>query len=318
MQTLSVRCPCRARAGLFVWLTCLIAAPVWLGHPSVCAEDDVHRRITPERVITISPNSAEIICELGACDRIVGVDKFCVYPPQLRNRPRVGGLIDPDLEKIISLRPDLLVLRGRNDTIERLCVSLDIRLYHDQTETLADVPTCIMELGRLLDREEQAVKLVDAFRSRLGAIRRRVAGRPRPRVFLTFARQPDSFANVLTAGKGMFLSDMLEIAGGANVFGHLDIRYPQVSLEAIVAQRPEVILELSPEIELTDALKRQILTAWRRLGSIPAVENNRVYIITEDHCLIPSPRYVEIIEKVSRLIHPEPDGEQSGKTSAKP
>ena len=289
----------------------LLAAPMR-------AEDDVPRRITPERIITISPNSAEIICELGACDRIVGVDKFCVYPPPLLHRPRVGGLFDPDLEKIVALRPDLVVLRGHSDALERLCASLDIRIYHDRTETLADVSVCITELGRLLDREAQAVKLVDAFHARIAAIRKRVAGRPRPRVFLTYSLQPDRIANVLTAGKGMFLSDMLEIAGGFNVFGHLDMRYPQISTEAIVAQHPDIILQLTPEIELTDALQEQVLDLWRKLGPIPAVENNRVYILTDDHCLIPSPRYVEIIEKVSRLIHPESVGEQPTKPPVKP
>ena len=284
----------------------------------VRAEDNAPRRITPERIVTISPNSAEIICDLGACDRIVGVDKFCVYPPPLLHRPRLGGLFDPDLEKIVALRPDLVVLRGHSDALERLCASLDIRIYHDRTETLADVSVCITELGRLLDREAQAVKLVDAFHARIAAIRKRVAGRPRPRVFLTYSLQPDRIANVLTAGKGMFLSDMLEIAGGFNVFGHLDMRYPQISTEAIVAQRPDIILQLIPEIELTDALQEQVLDLWRKLGPIPAVENNRVYILTDDHCLIPSPRYVEIIEKVSRLIHPEPVGEQPTKPPVKP
>lgn len=302
----------QAVAVLFVCWVGLTAAPVR-------AEDNVQRRTTPERIITISPNSAEIICELGACDRIVGVDKYCVYPPSLRHRPRVGGLINPDLEKIIALRPDLVVLRGHSDALERLCASLDIRLYHDRTETLADVPVCITELGRLLDREAQAVKLIDAFHARIAAIRKRVAGRPRPRVFLTYTlMQPDRIANVLTAGKGMFLSDMLEIAGGMNVFGHLDMRYPQISPEAIVAQHPDIILQLTPEIELTDALQKQVLDLWRRLGPIPAVQNDRVYILTDDHCLIPSPRYVEIIEKVSRLIHPESVGEQPTKSPAEP
>lgn len=301
-----------AVAGLVVCWVGLIAAPA-------SAEDNAQGRITPKRIITISPNSAEIICDLGACDRIVGVDKFCVWPPTLQKRPRVGGLFDPDLEKIVALRPDLVVLRGHSDALERLCASLEIRIYHDRTETLADVPVCITELGRLLDRGAEAVKLVDAFNARIAAIRKRVAGRPRPRVFLTYTLlQPDRIANVLTAGKGMFLSDMLEIAGGFNVFGHLDMRYPQISTEAILAQRPEIILQLTPEIELTEALQEQVLDLWRKLGPIPAVQNDRVYILTDDHCLIPSPRYVEIIEKVSHLIHPEPVGEQPTKPPAKP
>ena len=106
--------PSYAVTSLFVCCVGLIAAPA-------SAEDNAQGRNTPKRIITISPNSAESICDLGACDRIVGVDKFCVYPPSLQHRPRVGGLFDPDLEKIVALRPDLVVLRGHSDTLERLC-----------------------------------------------------------------------------------------------------------------------------------------------------------------------------------------------------
>ncbi len=259
----------------------------------------------PQRIITIAPNSAEIICALGACDRIVGVSKFCVFPAELKGRPRVGGLFDPDLEKIIALHPDLVVLRGKNESVEHLCDKLGIPVYRDRTEMLADVETCITELGRRLGRIEQARGLVEEFRRSLRAVKERKQDRPKPRVLLTVSRQPGRLANILTTGKGTFLAEMLDLAGAVNVFGHLDMAYPQVSREAIVAQRPEVIIELMPELEPATGLRRQVLDQWKALGSIPAVVNDRVYLLTDDHALIPSPRYVEIIEKVSRLLHPE-------------
>ena len=259
----------------------------------------------PRRIITIAPNSAEIICALGAGDRIVGVSKFCVYPPELMDRPRVGGLFDPDLERITTLKPDLVVLRGRSESLEQLCRRLGVAVYLDRTNRLADIEACVVELGGRLGRVTEAAAIVQRFRSRLDAIRKRVAGQPRPRVLLTAQRLPDRIANILTAGKGTFLNEMLEIAGGKNIFGDLDIPWPQVSLEAILAQRPAVIIELMPELELTDKLKQQLLDQWKRLGPIPAVARERIYFITDDHALIPSPRYVEIIEKVSRILHPE-------------
>lgn len=260
---------------------------------------------TAKRIITIAPNSAEIICALGACDAIIGVSKFCVHPPELKGRPHIGGLFDPDLEKIVALRPDLVVLRGQSESVERLCRQRGISIYHDKTDTLAGVENCIVELGRLLGRSNEATAMVEKFRGRVEAVRKRTANRPRPRVLLTVSRQPDRLANLLTAGRGTFLTEMLNIAGGVNIFGNLDIAYPQVSLESIVARRPEVILELMPEVELTPARKQQMVEQWRAIGSLPAVTEGRVFFLTDDHCLIPSPRYVEIIEKVSRLLHPE-------------
>jgi len=261
----------------------------------------------PQRIVTIAPNSAEVICALGACDRIVGVSKFCTYPKELLDRPKVGGLSDPDLERIAALHPDLLVMRGRNDALERLCEDLHIPIYKDETDTLPGIEQCIRDLGERLELTEQAAKIIKEFHVRLEALRSRNVGKPKPRVLLTVSRQPDRLANVLTTGKGTFLDQMLDIAGGTNVFGHLDMIYPQVSPEGMLAQQPQVIIELMPDLKLTDALERQLREQWRQVGSMPAVTHNRIYILTDENCLIPSPRYVEIIDKVSHLLHPESD-----------
>jgi len=280
--------------------------------PAIAAPQAPTGQPPPARIITISPNSAEVICALGACDRIVGVDKFCVYPPEIVGKPKVGGLIDPDLEKIIVLRPDLLVLRGRNDALEKLCRSLDVPIHFDRTESLADIPAAITDLGERLGLNERAAALAAEFESRLAAIRKRVAGHNRPRVFVTYSlafRGADNFANLLTAGKGMFLDEVITIAGGRNVFGDLDVKYPQVSPEAILAKQPEMVIELLPDVELTDELLSQVRAGWQKLGTFPAAGSGRIHVITDDHCLIPSPRYVDIVEKLSRLIHPEVHGD---------
>ncbi len=264
---------------------------------------------SPQRIVAIAPNSAEVICELGACDRIVGVSKFCVHPPELLERPRVGGFSDPDLERIAALLPDLLVMRGKNEALERLCESLRVPIYVDETDTLPGIKKCLLDLGARLGLDAQARQRISEFEARLDRVRRQTAHRPKPRVLLTVSRQPDRLANILTTGHGTFLDQALEIAGGVNVFGDLDMAYPQVSPEAIVAQQPEVILELMPELELTDEVRERMLRQWRELAAIPAVANNRVHIITDDNCLIPSPRYVEVIAHLAQLLHPEPADE---------
>jgi len=277
--------------------------------PSAGASEPFANPVTkfPHRIVAIAPNSAEVICTLGACDRIVGVSKFCVYPPELLDRPRVGGLSDPDLERIAALRPDLLVMRGKNDALERLCEELRVPIYRDETDTLPGIENCLREMGERLGLIDRATVITKDLHERIDMIRSRNAGKPKPRVLLTVSRQPDRLANVLTTGKGTFLDQMIEIAGGVNVFGHLDMHYPQVSPEGMLAQQPEVIIELMPDLKLTDALKEQMSEQWNQLGSMPAVMKNRIYVITDENGLIPSPRYVEIIDKVSRLLHSEFD-----------
>ena len=295
-------CSCRLLAAYLLTLPVVLSAL-----PAQClpqAEASSAEKI-PKRIITIAPNSAEIICALGACDRIVGASKYCVYPPELMNKPQVGGFIDPDLEKIVTLRPDLIVLRGRSEAIEGLCRRHGIDLYHDKTETLAGITRTTLDLGKRLGLAEEASSLVAEMRDQIDAIRRRVVGRNKPRVFLTYARQPDRLGDLLTAGRGMFLGEMIEIAGGVNVFGDLDIRYPQVSLEAILTKRPDVIIELMPEVKMTPPLEKQLRRQWATFSSIPAVAQGRLHFLTDDHSLIPSPRFIALIEKVSRILHPE-------------
>jgi len=259
----------------------------------------------PQRIITIAPNSAEILCALGVADRIVAVSKFCVFPPKLADKPRVGGLFDPDIEKIIASRPDLIVLRGQSESVERLGVRLGVTVYHDRTETLADVPICVRELGQIVGRSTEAERLVLAFRHRLDSVRRRAVGKKRPRVMVTASRQPARFANLLTAGRGNFLDDAITIAGGVNVFGDLDMAWPQISTESIVTRAPDVIVELMPEQKLTDSLRAKLNEQWQVLGTVPAVKDGKVFFLADENSLIPSLRYVEVVEKLSRLLHPE-------------
>ena len=220
------------------------------------------------RIITIAPNSAEILCAIGACDSLVGISTFCVYPPRLLDRPRVGGLFDTDLEKIISLRPDLVVLRGRNEAVQRLCLAGNIAVYHDPTERIADVQTCIRELGERVGREEQAAALILRFQRQIDAVVARVArimgDAPRPKVLVTLARNPQELADVFTAGPQTYINDLLEIAGGENLFGHVDMDYPTISMEDVLTRQPDVILELMPEVSIDDARAK--------LGSEPGIE----------------------------------------------
>jgi iron complex transport system substrate-binding protein len=214
-------------------------------------------------------------------------------------------LFDPDLERITALRPDLLVMRGRSDSLETLSESLGVRLYYDEADSFAGIEKTALEVGALLGRDDAAKKLVAEFRGRLGEIRKRVAGCDRPRVLLTVMRQPERLANILTAGRGTFLHEMIELAGGVNVFGDVEMSYPQVTGESILAARPDVIIELFPEVDVSPELAESMRAQWRSLGSLPAVRSERIHFLSDDHSLIPSPRIVAIVAKVAKILHPD-------------
>jgi iron complex transport system substrate-binding protein len=261
----------------------------------------------PRRILALAPNAVEVIFALGAGDRVVGVSRYTVYPPEALQLPRIGGLQDPDLETIVALDPDLVILRGRQAKLEGLCSVRGIGIFRDPSETLADLERTIAELGRLLDRTPQAEALQAQMRERLARVRA-VASRYPPVKVLFTLRSPDRLVDISTVSRGSYLHELVELAGGDNIFGDLDTPYPLVSVEEVLARGPEVIIEAMPGVssESADVFVEQ----WRRVGPIPAVENRRVHLLTEDYVTIPSPRVVLLAEKLLTVLHPEalPDG----------
>ncbi|MBX3397025.1 MAG: ABC transporter substrate-binding protein [Phycisphaerae bacterium] len=268
-------------------------------------------RTVPTRIVAIAPNATEMIFALGAGESLVGVSDFCRLPAREessgRTEPaRVGGLIDPNLELILRLEPDLVVLRGRIDPVESLCRAHGISVYHDPTNSFDDVFRTIGELGDMLGREREAAALMERTRLRIERVRQTVAGRPVPRVLFTTDRPVDSLSRVTTCGKGTFVDEMIRRAGGENIFGSLEVAYPEVSLEAVLLARPEVIVEVMPVLSGDhEALARRVTEQWRRLGSLPAAENGRIHVLTDAELVIPSPRIADAIERLAGLLHPE-------------
>ncbi|HPF39838.1 MAG TPA: cobalamin-binding protein [Phycisphaerae bacterium] len=275
------------------------------------ARDDASRNTattragTPMRIVTLAPNAAESIAAIGLADRIVGVSDFCVFPESLTQRARVGGIMDPDLERIVTLDPDLVVLRGQMPTVEALCAKRGIDVYHDATDTLEDIFREIEALGERLGAADAAHELSRRLRDELDALHARVANRPRVRTLMIVNRDVDGIRNVVTFGRGAFVNDVIRLAGGENVFGELNVAYPQVSAEEILAAKPDVIIEAVEASRMSDALRTTMLEQWNALPSIPAVRNHRVYLLTEDYLLIPSPRVVDSVRLLSATLHPE-------------
>jgi ABC-type Fe3+-hydroxamate transport system substrate-binding protein len=223
------------------------------------------------------------------------------YPPEVRGLPRIGGIDDPNLEAILAIRPDLIVLRGGNPHVEEMCRRHGIRLYRDMTDSLESIFTTIHELGAITQREKEADKLAGDLRGQLDAVRASAAGRARPRVLFT-VRSPDKLASITTIGKPSFLNSLIELAGGENVFGDTDLAYPQVTLEEIIARRPDVIVEAMPGEPLDDARRLEILGQWQTLSSVPAVANRKIHILTEDYTLIPSIRVGRLAETLASIF----------------
>jgi iron complex transport system substrate-binding protein len=254
----------------------------------------------PRRIIALAPSNAEIVWELGAGKRLVGVSPYVTYPSELQGIAKIGGLHDPDMETILGLQPDLLLMRGANVHLENLCKSQGIGLYYDRTDSLNSIFTTIEELGEALKLEAKAAELAGSVRQRLENVRGPEESN-RPRVLLT-VRIPERLSTITTVGRGSYLHELVEWVGGENIFGDMDVLWPEVRLEEVVARRPDIIIEAMPNQKLDGGRREELIEQWRALGTLDANVLDRIHFITEDYALIPSHRVALMAERLSALI----------------
>lgn len=258
----------------------------------------------PRRIVSLVPNVTEILFAIGAGPQVVAVSNYDVEPPEVRSLPTVGALLDPDTEKIISLKPDLVITYGSQTDLHAQLKSANIPFFDYRHAGLDHIMVTMRALGARTGHTAQAEKVAGELEASIDAIKKRVAGKPRPKTLLVFGREPGSLRNIYaSAGRG-FLHDMLVAAGGDDVLKDIDRESAQISTEMILARAPEVILELNAATRLNDADLKRIVDPWMTLSSVPAVRNKRVVILLGPGLTVPGPRVLAGIEQMAKALHP--------------
>jgi iron complex transport system substrate-binding protein len=261
-------------------------------------------RVLPTRIISLIPAVTEMLYALRAGAEVVAVSSFDDYPPEVGRLPRVGALLDPDLERILALKPDLIIVYESQVDLRRQLERARIPMFVYTHASLPDVTATIRELGTRIGRDTEATALVTRIDGALAGIRTRVAGRPRPKTMLVFGRDALALRGIYASGGIGFLHDMLTAAGGDNVFADIRQQSVQATSELILARAPEVILELRAGEMAADQRRRE-QDVWRVLASVPAVRAGRVSILTDPRTVVPGPRVAEGTERIARVLHPE-------------
>jgi iron complex transport system substrate-binding protein len=213
-------------------------------------------------------------------------------------------LLDPDTEKIISLKPDLVITYGSQTDLQSQLKSANIPYFDYRHAGLDHIMVTMRALGARTGHGDQAEKVASALQGSIDAVKKRVAGKPRPKTLLVFGREPGSLRNIYaSAGRG-FLHDMLDVAGGQDVLQDIEKESAQISTEMILARAPDVILELNAAPRLNDADLKKVVAPWMTLSSVPAVRNKRVIILLGPGLTVPGPRVIEGIEKMAKALHP--------------
>jgi iron complex transport system substrate-binding protein len=258
------------------------------------------------RIISLVPAVTEMLYAIGAGGRVVAVSSYDTYPPEVKQLPNVGALLDPNVERILSLKPDLVIVYGSQADLKQQLARAGIPVFDYRHAGLADVTTTIRSLGERTGDAASANAVADRIEQGLRDIRTKVGGRPRPRTLLVFGRERLALRGLYTSGGIGFLDDMLTVAGGANVFADVKVQAVQASSEQILAKRPEVILEVRAANSAFPTGDRDAeRTVWNVLASVPAVRSGRVLFLFDDRIVIPGPRVVAGTEAMARALHPE-------------
>jgi iron complex transport system substrate-binding protein len=259
----------------------------------------------PQRIVSLVPAVTEMLFAIGAGPKVIAVSSFDHWPPAVNDLTKVGGLLDPDIERIISIKPDLLVADASQAEVIAKAKSAGIRLYPYSLGGLDNLGKTMRDLGAVTGVGPQADAAAASVDARLASIRRRVAGLTRPKTLLVFGREPGALRSIDVSGGVGFLHDIVQLAGGDNVFGRENREWVRVSVENIIATAPEVIIELHYGYHLTPARLRTEMEAWSRLPVVPAVRNHRVYLFEGDQFVVPGPRLVDAATDIAAVIHPK-------------
>ena len=259
----------------------------------------------PRRIISLVPATTEMLFVMGAGDRIAGVSSYDRFPPDVARLPKVGGLLDPDVERLLALKPDLVIVYDTQTDLKRQLERARIPMFGYVHRGLPDITETMRALGGRIGMKAAADAAAARIGQQLAAIRARVAGRRKPKTLLIFGREPGTLRHVDASGGYGFLHDLLELAGGSDVLGDLHQQSVDMSTEMILTRAPEVILELhygdSLKLDQFDAERR----VWNALPSVPAVRNNRVFLLAGDEFVVPGPRIVIAADRFARTLHPE-------------
>jgi len=259
----------------------------------------------PQRIVSLIPATTEMLFAMGAGDRIAGVSNYDRYPAEVERLPRVGGLLDPSVERLLALKPDLVIVYDTQTDLKRQLERAKIPMFHYVHRGLPDITDTLRALGERVGAKAAADAAATRVEQQLAAVRARVAGRPRPKTLLVFGREQGSLRHVNASGGYGFLHDILELAGGTDVLGDLHQQSVDMSTEMILTRAPEVILELHYGESLKpDRLEAERLV-WNTLAAVPAVKNKRVHLLVGDEFVVPGPRIVIAAERFARTLHPD-------------
>lgn len=262
----------------------------------------------PRRIVSTTPSITEMLYALGLGDRVVGVTNYCHYPPEAMKKPKIGTYTDPDLETILSLRPDLVIVQTNPVNLTARLQAMKLDVLEVNQDTIAAIYTSIRTIADATGARPRADQLIASLEGELAAIRRKTRSLRRVPVMFVVGRAPGALSDIVVVGQSSYLNELFDIAGGDNIFRGAVAAYPQVSMEEILSRNPEVIIDMgdmAQTIGVTDEHKQSIVKLWSRYPTLGAVKQKRVFVVASDIFVVPGPRMIDAARAFVKMLHPE-------------
>jgi len=273
--------------------------------PGPAPADEVVPR-PPQRIVSMAPSLTEVAFALGLGESMVGVTRYCDFPPEALELPKVGGYLDPAYEAIVALEPDLVLLIQDHDEVRRRLRGLGVATLQVDQHSVEAVISSIATIAGACGVPERGEALEREMRRRIEAVETATRALERPRVLVVVEREvgTGSVGSVWVAGPETFYDGVVRLAGGTNAFVGRGAAYPEVSREGLLLLDPDVILDLVADLEARDLDPLVLVADWTARGELRAVREGRVHLLTEGYEVIPGPRITRTVEEVARLLHP--------------
>jgi iron complex transport system substrate-binding protein len=258
----------------------------------------------PQRIVSTVPGLTEILFELGLGDRTVGVSEYCRFPAAALSKPKVGSFLQPNLEAITALRPDLVLIIKNPVRLKQRLEAIGLKVEELDLETLPGILSAIDRLGAETNRKVRAAEMRKKLEIRLAAVQAKV--KQRRRVTFLVGRTPQRLEGMVAVGPKSYLDELMKFAGGDNIFADSPAMYPKVSIEQLLARDPEVIFEMGDSVHEgmeQGKYREDVLAVWAKMPMLKAVRGKKVFPLNDNIYVVPGPRFADAAERFYEMLH---------------
>ncbi len=253
------------------------------------------------RIISLAPHITEIVYALGAQNQLIAVTDFCNYPPEAQKKEKIGGLLNPNIEKMVRLKPTHLFGMPSHEKLNQQLESLGYKITMMSNEKISDVLESIKIIGSEINRQESARLLIENINKSFSALKVQDDNQEKVPAALLIGRTKGSLQNMMVAGKDTYMNEIWEMVGGKNIYEDLPTRYGAINLESLLIRNPAVIIEFDMQKERS--IQRVELGAeWQLLKNNQVIKNRQVYVVGGNHTMIPGPRMTQLAEDFENII----------------